>query len=60
MLTVVSSFPSVTCALVAVTVMVKVSDSSHTESSVMLTSIHCITSSVEVVAGKVRGEDTAV
>ena len=60
MVTVVSLFPSVTCGLVVVTVTVKVSDSSNTESSVMLTFIHRITSSVEVVAGKVRGKDTAV
>ena len=60
MVTVVSLFPTVTRGVVVVTVTVKVSDSSNTESSVMLTFIHCITSSLEVVAGKVRGEDTAL
>ena len=60
MVTVVLSFPSVTRGLVVVTVTVKVSDSSNTESFVTLAFIHCITSSLEVVAGKVRGEDSAV
>ena len=60
MVTVVSLFPSVTRGLVVVTVTVKVSGSSNTESSVMLTFIHCIAAAEEVVAGKVRSEDTAV
>ena len=60
MVTVVSLFPSVTRGLVVVTITVKVSDSSNTESSVMLIFIHCTTSSLELVAGKVRGEDNAV
>ena len=60
MVTVVSLFPSVTRGVVVVTVTVKVSDSSNTESSEILTLIHCIASSLEVVAGKVRGDDTAV
>ena len=60
MVTVVSLFSSVTRGLVVVTVTVKVSGSSNIESSVMLTSIHSITSSPAVVGGKVRGENTAV
>ena len=60
MMIVVPLFPSAIRGLVVVTVTVKVSDTSNTESSVMLTPVQRVTLSVELVAGKVRVEDTAV